>query len=71
MIADSILGATLQAHRHCDRCDEPTERVVHRCGSLTRQTRGLRWLDNDGVNAIATVAGATVAVGVHLVRAGA
>ena len=71
MIVDSVLGATLQAQRHCDRCDEPTEQVAHRCGALTRQTRGLRWLDNDGVNAAATVAGALIAAGVHAARAGA
>jgi uncharacterized protein (TIGR00297 family) len=71
MIVDSILGATLQGRRHCDRCDEPTEQVAHRCGALTRQTRGLRWLDNDGVNAAATVAGAMVAAGVHAAGAAA
>jgi len=71
MIVDSVLGATLQVQRHCDRCDEPAEQAAHRCGSLTRQTRGLRWLDNDGVNAAATVAGAMIAAGVHAVRASA
>ena len=54
---DSLLGATVQARRRCDRCDEPTERETHRCGERTRVVGGLRWLDNDGVNALSTAAG--------------
>ena len=56
--ADTVLGATLQARRWCDTCGSPTERLVHRCGSPTRVTGGLAWLDNDRVNVAATIAGA-------------
>ena len=53
MILDSLLGARLQGRFHCDRCDLPSERPVHRCGAPTRRTGGLHSLGNDGVNAVA------------------
>jgi uncharacterized protein (TIGR00297 family) len=59
--ADSLLGATLQARRWCGTCASETEQMVHRCGSTTVHHRGLRWLDNDGVNLAATLVGAAVA----------
>lgn len=55
---DSVLGAALQARRWCAACSAATEQRVHRCGTVTQVTAGLRWLDNDGVNALSTVAGA-------------
>ena len=58
MLLDSALGATVQGRFLCGRCDAPTERRRHRCGSRTRRVGGLGWLDNDGVNAMATGAGA-------------
>ncbi len=62
MILDSLLGATLQRRRWCERCKVPTERGVHSCGAATRADGGLPWLDNDGVNALSTFAGACTAV---------
>jgi uncharacterized protein (TIGR00297 family) len=68
MLTDSLLGATLQAARTCPTCNTATERVVHVCGTQTHVTSGLRWLDNDGVNVLATAAGAVyAAVGATLV----
>jgi uncharacterized protein (TIGR00297 family) len=61
MLLDSALGAGLQGRFHCDRCDQASERRVHRCGIATRHRGGLRWLTNDGVNALAT--GAATAAG--------
>jgi uncharacterized protein (TIGR00297 family) len=58
MLADSVLGAVLQGRFHCDTCDLPTERQVHRCGQSSRPTGGVRWLNNDAVNALATAASA-------------
>lgn len=55
---DSIVGASLQARRWCASCDMATEQQIHRCGAATTRTGGLAWLDNDGVNALATVGGA-------------
>lgn len=60
-LADSVLGATVQQRRWCDRCRQATERAVHVCGTPTRLAGGLAWLDNDGVNAACTLVGALVA----------
>jgi uncharacterized protein (TIGR00297 family) len=60
-VADSLLGALVQQKRWCDRCNTPTEQAVHTCGSPTRRTGGIAWLDNDAVNAACTVIGAAVA----------
>jgi uncharacterized membrane protein len=61
---DSLLGATVQAIYWCDRCEKETERKQHRCGAPTRRIRGLPWLGNDGVNFLASVVGATVALAI-------
>ncbi len=60
--ADSVIGATLQRRRWCDRCNTGTECAAHPCGASTRTVGGLVWLDNDGVNAVSTVVGALAAV---------
>jgi uncharacterized protein (TIGR00297 family) len=57
-LVDSLIGAALQARRHCPKCNALTERVVHGCGTRTDVVGGIEWLDNDGVNAIATLFGA-------------
>lgn len=64
MVADSTLGAVLQGRFHCPRCDESSEWRVHRCGASTTRKGGLAWLNNDGVNFVATAlaAGAAWAV---------
>ncbi len=54
---DSLLGATVQQRRWCDCCGAPTERLIHSCGTTTGIVGGLRWMDNDVVNALSTVAG--------------
>ncbi|MGH2521368.1 MAG: DUF92 domain-containing protein [Anaerolineales bacterium] len=61
---DSWLGATVQAIYFCEACNKETERhPVHTCGQPTRLLRGWRWLDNDWVNFLSSVAGAVVAIG--------
>lgn len=57
-IVDSIVGGTLQSRRTCPACNAATERRVHSCGATTVHTGGIAWLDNDGVNAVATLTGA-------------
>lgn len=59
-LADSLIGATLQARRWCPRCEKPTERTVHACGTATTITGGIQWLDNDGVNALCSMVGALI-----------
>ena len=61
-LADSLLGATLQARRWCDVCAQSTERLVHNCGNATRHAHGLRGFDNDLVNTVCSALGALVAL---------
>jgi len=58
--ADSLLGATVQARYRCPRCGVATERTVHRCGTPTVLVGGFRAIDNDVVNFIASLCGATI-----------
>ena len=59
---DSLLGATLQQRRWCDRCNRATERVVHDCGTPTRPIGGLSVLNNDTVNVLCGLAGGLLAL---------
>jgi uncharacterized protein (TIGR00297 family) len=59
---DSLLGATIQARYHCPRCDIATERTVHRCGTPTIFVGGLRGVNNDVVNFLASLSGAVFGV---------
>ncbi len=61
-LADSLLGATLQSKRWCEVCEAWTERRVHTCGYRSRHLKGIRWMDNDLVNLLATAVGGLTAV---------
>jgi len=61
-LADSLLGAVLQARRWCDLCAKSTERLVHSCGTPTRHAGGVAGFDNDAVNAVCSGVGALVAL---------
>jgi uncharacterized membrane protein len=57
-LADSLLGATIQAIYRCPSCNKETERYpVHTCGSQTQLVRGYSWLDNDWVNTACALVG--------------
>ena len=58
---DSLLGATIQCRRWCERCERETERDVHDCGVQTRPLRGVPWVNNDVVNLASGAAGALLA----------
>jgi uncharacterized protein (TIGR00297 family) len=62
MLADSLAGATVQAQFECPRCGAHFERGNMVCHEPVRLVRGWRWLDNDGVNLVATLCGAAVAL---------
>jgi uncharacterized protein (TIGR00297 family) len=64
-LLDSVLGATVQLRRWCEACGMETEQSVHRCGTVTRYRRGLRWVENDAVNLLATIGGGAAAVLVY------
>ncbi len=59
---DSLLGATVQRVYVCAVCGKETERPVHH-ERPTRPLRGWPWLDNDGVNFLASVVGAALGAG--------
>jgi uncharacterized protein (TIGR00297 family) len=61
-LADSLLGATLQARYRCATCGTAAETPRPCCGGRPALARGLRWMTNDTVNLLATVTGAAVAV---------
>jgi uncharacterized protein (TIGR00297 family) len=62
MLADSVLGATVQATYHCARCGVDTERRIHHCGEPGTRVGGWPWIDNDVVNALGTGLGGAVAL---------
>jgi uncharacterized membrane protein len=63
---DSLLGATIQAIYYCPTCRKETEKTLHTCGTSTQHTRGLSWLNNDGVNFVSSLAGAAVSAGFYI-----
>ncbi len=61
-LADSLAGATMQAHRRCASCDAFTERAIHSCGAHTIQAGGVSWMTNDAVNLLCSLVGASSAL---------
>jgi len=59
-LADSLLGATVQARFHCPVCGSETERTEH-CGRAADLSGGVSWIRNDLVNAACTFVGALAA----------
>jgi uncharacterized protein (TIGR00297 family) len=64
-LADSVLGATVQAMYYSEQRRKPTEKQHERDGTPNRLLRGWPWLNNDGVNFIATFSGAIVSLLVY------
>jgi uncharacterized membrane protein len=64
MVVDSTLGALLQGRFHCPACNSASEWRVHRCGAKTTREGGMVWLNNDGVNFVATALAGCAAVAV-------
>lgn len=60
-LADSLLGATVQGIYYDPSRQKETEKPVGRDGMPNPLARGWRWLNNDWVNFIASLAGAAVA----------
>lgn len=63
--ADSLFGATIQGLHKCQVCLAPTERLVH-CNRPTLKVRGVRPVDNNVVNFLSTLVGASSAVALLL-----
>jgi len=62
-LADSAIGAAWQRMNRCTVCGKEIERAEH-CGKPAVRIRGLRWMGNDAVNVLGSIAGSAVAVGV-------
>jgi uncharacterized protein (TIGR00297 family) len=60
-VVDSVLGATIQGRRWCERCARETERLTHDCGTVTQPARGAQWMDNDIVNFLSNTVGGLLA----------
>jgi uncharacterized protein (TIGR00297 family) len=62
-LADSWIGATLQAIYYCPQCSRDTEKHPrHGCGTETRLLRGRYWMTNDTVNLLCTLKGVGAAI---------
>lgn len=62
MLADSLLGATLQAGYGCPVCGSVSDQPGGaRCHEPEVLVRGVRWMDNDAVNVAGSLAGALLA----------
>ena len=55
MLLDSLLGATLQARFHCHECGRIGEKPLC-CRTPATHVRGIRWMDNNLVNLLSTLA---------------
>lgn len=59
-LVDSVLGATVQRRQWCEPCEQPTEQLVHDCGTITQSRGGIGWVGNDMINALGSLTGAVV-----------
>ena len=62
MATDSTLGALIQGRFRCPTCNEASEWRLHHCGAATQCEGGFAWLNNDGVNFLATAFAAGTAL---------
>ena len=60
-LADSFLGATVQAGYRCGMCGKQTEKKIH-CDYKTSLVRGYSWMNNDLVNLICALVGIVAAL---------
>ena len=59
---DSLLGASVQVIYYCPKHEKETEQSpVHYCGTRTEYLRGWRWMSNDWVNFLSSIAAAGLA----------
>ena len=63
-LTDSLLGATVQASYRNTHGNQ-TERAFDDDGRAHAQLRGWRWMNNDVVNALSSVAGGVIALGLE------
>ncbi len=64
-VGDSLMGAVVQRKGRCPVCLKPTEALRH-CGEGTMVERGVPFVENNVVNAAATVVGGVAALALAL-----
>ncbi len=64
-VVDSLIGAAVQRKGYCVICLKPTEALKH-CGERTKPTAGTRYIENNVVNVLSTVAGAAASLAMLL-----
>ncbi|MDA4111538.1 MAG: DUF92 domain-containing protein [Thaumarchaeota archaeon] len=62
---DSLLGGTVQGVNRCQVCSEKTESLTHH-GQPTVSEKGVRFLDNNAINLITTIAAALLSIILYL-----
>lgn len=62
---DSLLGATVQGKNKCKVCGADTENLYHH-DERTISEKGIRFLDNNAVNLIATIAAGLISIALYL-----
>jgi uncharacterized protein (TIGR00297 family) len=67
-LADSLLGATVQARFRCGRCGMLGEVARCPCGGAAAAASGIAWLTNDAVNGVCTLVGAAVGAAPVILR---
>ena len=63
---DSFLGATIQVKYWCPKCRKETDKRIHKCGTKTKYLSGLKFVNNELVNLISTLAGALIAAFIYI-----
>ena len=59
-LADSLLGATVQAIYFDDAKNCETEKAINKNSAPNRFVRGWRWMSNDWVNFLSSLVGAVI-----------
>ncbi|MCR8643869.1 DUF92 domain-containing protein [Paenibacillus sp. N1-5-1-14] len=62
-LADSTIGALLQVMYRCQVCGKEVEKRTH-CGASTYPIRGIKWMNNDWVNLLASIIGGLFATAI-------
>ncbi len=66
-VIDSIIGATIQAQYKCPNCGKITEKKIHCQDYETTLVSGLKFIDNDVVNAACALSGVVFALIAYLI----
>ncbi|KUP07414.1 hypothetical protein Q73_09370 [Bacillus coahuilensis m2-6] len=64
-LVDSMIGAFVQEEFECPSCYSRTEKKMH-CGFTTKKVKGLKGVNNEVVNFLASLSGGLVAVSIEL-----